>query len=292
MIADDPSFRLMGAAHARFAGFYNEHARAHDFFAGRYYAQRALREALDIDVVDHITDSDLEAYEAQFHEEHGDFETLRDYFPTVEARVDARKRTETRAGAYLQYAGVTWWLRVPMMTGVNSRLDENLIYMPQWVDLTLLAQWREIESIAAGLQVDVAGPLFQMKPGWYDGWIRSAGVILQPYVASELGYKSGEYNYFDLTLAPQISWYRWLPSPIKVQPEFGVRLTFNEFENNGEGQRWVAGVGFKWTFFYLSAKNFMVGEDLSKASLGDSWDWRFGIVLNAIRLGQSLALVF
>ena len=42
MIADDPSFRLMGAAHARFAGLYNEDARAHDFFAGRYYAQRAL----------------------------------------------------------------------------------------------------------------------------------------------------------------------------------------------------------------------------------------------------------
>jgi len=217
---------------------------------------------------------------------------LRDYFPTVDSRVQARKQFAMRSGAYLKHTDVPWWLRVPVMTGVHSWLDEELIYMPQWVDLTLLAEWREIESIAAGLQVDVAGPIFQMNPGWYDGWIRSTGVILQPYVASEIGYKSGEYNYLDLTLAPQISWYRWLPSPLKLQPEFGFRATFNEFDGAGADQRWVAGMGFKWTFFYLSAKNFMDGWDLSQASLSNDWDWRIGIVLNAIRLGQTISLVF
>ena len=292
MIADDPSFQLMGAAHARFAGFYNEHVRAHDFFAGRYYAQRALREALDIELVNPITEDSLAAFEARFHSKHGNFETLRDYFPTVESRVDARKRFEMRSGAYLKHAGVPWWLRVPVMTGVYSKLDESLIYMPQWLDLTLLVEWREVESIAAGLQMDVSGPLFQMKPGWYDGWIRSTGVILQPYIASEIGYKSGEYNYVDITLAPQISWYRWLPSPIKIQPEFGARHTFNEFEGHGEGQRWVAGIGFKWTFFYVSGKSFLDGWDIADASLGNEWDWRFGLVFNLIRLGQSVSLVF
>lgn len=292
MIADDPSFRLAGAAHARFAGFYSEDARAHDFFAGRYYAQRALREALGVSITDPITDADLDAFEARFHAEHGDFETLRDYFPTVDSRVAARKRIEMRAGAYLQYTNVPWWLRVPVMTALNSRLDENLIYMPQWVDLTLLAQWQEIESIAAGLQMDMIGPVFQKKPGWYDAWIRGTGVILQPYIGSELGYKSAQYHYFDVTLAPQLSWYRWLPSPVKVQAQFGARFTFDEFEGHGDGQRWVAGFGFKWTFFYLSAKNFLDGWDISQVTTGDGWDWRFGLVLNAIRLGQNISLVF
>jgi hypothetical protein len=292
MIADAASFRLMGAAHARFAGFYSVAAREHDFYAGRYFAQRALRDGLGVDIDGEITEEAFAAFKEGFHDRHGPMEDLRGYFETVDERVDARDRIEKRSGAYIRYLDLPWWLRMPVMSGVHSWLDEELIYMPQWVDLTALGEWREIESLAAGLQVDIAGPVFQIKPGWYDGWIRGTGFILQPYVAGEIGYKHARYHYVDATIAPQLGWYRWLPTPVRIQLEFGRRWTFDEFDNSAEGRRWVAGIGFKWAFLYLSGKNFLQGEHLGGIRFSDDWDWRFGLVFNPIRLAETIGLVF
>ena len=272
IIANDSDDLLGGRNFSHFGGFFNRHIREYDYNLGRYYAQKILRDDLDLDIVDALKEKDREAFVYTFQyymkgKTPAQIETIEDHIPNLKDRQRLRERMDRRAELMAENTPIP--LRWIMLEAVDLALDGSVYRTPKTAYFHLHKGVATRGYYQIGLHYSPWNHLRRkMDSGFPQAgkgikhWLNQTVTTESYFVANVSVY---EPKRLELGIVQAIPFpVPRIPSRVKIKPEFG-RAIWDEDEDEG----FFSALTLHWTYFDIRASWNSPGEILR--SRPDVW---------------------